>query len=369
MKKTVLFAFIFMALQKVAIAQNGGGCLNAISIAPGIHIVDSMISGSASFKDILPNPTKAIWYKFTPAQDGFISISSCSGGADTRLFVYAGKCDSLSLFGFNDDFCSKDASGDETASDISKQVKAGRTYFIEWDNAWDTARFTFTLSFSSTFSPTERQTCQTARIIKPGTTRVDSIFGIATHGDAGHANWYKFTPTANGKISISTCGTDADTRLWMYKGECNNLVDVAESDDECNGETQEEIAVAITDLAVAANTAYYFEFDDSWENVPFDFTLTFDALSSTTDELFSKNISLSPNPANDAINLRFDLDKIVDVSVRIHNSLGQTVFMQKLGTVQRQEARIDTSGLGIGIYYVEIVSGAHRTNKKLVINR
>lgn len=368
MKKIIITLFLAYTSHILSFAQTSGGCKNATPIQTGYHIVDTMDKGAATYASIYPNPTKAKWYKFTPSQDGLLNISSCGGGADTRLFLYEGSCDTLNLYGHNDDYCSKDASGEETASDISKFVKSGKTYFIEWDNAWDTVTFGFSLSFNANFAPTEMQACQTAKSIKAGIVKVDSIVGIASHGDAGHSNWYKFTPTSSGKLSISSCGLDADTRLWVYQGSCNSLIPVAESDDECDGASLPGVAVALSEIAVTANSTYYFEWDDSWENVPFEFTLTFDGTSSANDAVLSKSISLAPNPANDHVDMHFNLEKASDVTVRLLNPMGQVVYTQKYGSILRGVETIDTDRLQSGIYILTITDGVKQTNKKLVIN-
>jgi hypothetical protein len=369
MKKIILSTLIIVSILATSNAQNGGGCQNAISILPGTYLSDSMVVGSATFDSIYPNPNRAIWYKFTPTQDGLMNISSCGGGSDTRLFVYSGSCNALNLFGYNDDYCAKNASGEETASDISKFVKAGKTYYFEWDSAWDSIRFGFSLSFSSNYVPTSMQACTSAKIINTGRTVVDSIIGFATHGDAGHSNWYKYTPANNGKLSISTCGIDADTRLWVYKGACNALVSVAESDDECDGATLRELAVAISGLAVTANTPYYLEWDDSWENAPFEFNLTFDAASSLNDEGLSKSITLAPNPANDFLEVHFNLEKTAVMDLTIFNTMGQPVLSKKTASILRGVEKLDVSALNSGIYIMQISDGIKRTNKKVLINR
>ena len=369
MKKIVLTAIICCSVFLATKAQDGGGCSKAIAISPGYHIVDTMIAGAATSANTDPYPTKARWYKYTPSADGLMHISSCDGGADTRLFIYTGTCDTISLFGFNDDYCAKNASGDETASDISKFVKAGKTYFIEWDNAWDTVSFGFSLTFSSNFAPTEMQACSSAKTIKTGTIKVDSMVGIASKGDAGHSNWYKFTPTNSGKLSISTCGVDTDTRLWVYKGTCNELVSIAESDDECDGENLPDVAVAITELAVEANTTYYLEWDDTWENNPFEFTMNLDGVSGTNDEILSKGITIAPNPARDFIDIHFKLEQSADIDVKIYNAMGQAILSQKMTSVLRGVEKLDVSQLGTGMYIVSMTDGTKQTNKKLVINR
>ena len=369
MKKIILTTVIMVSILAMSHAQNGGGCQKAIPILPGTYLSDSMVIGAATFDSIYPNPNRAVWYKYTPTQDGLLNISSCGGGSDTRLFVYSGTCNALNLFGYNDDYCAKNASGEETASDISKFVKAGTTYFFEWDSAWDSIRFNFSLSFSSNYVPTSMQACSSAKIVNTGRTVVDSIIGFATHGDAGHSNWYKFTPAKNGKLSISTCGIDADTRLWVYKGACNSLVSVAESDDECDGATLSEIAVAISGLAVTANTTYYLEWDDSWENVPFEFNLTFDAASGLNDGALSKSITLAPNPANDFLEVYFNLEKTMNIDLTIFNTMGQVILSKKTTSILRGVEKLDVSGLNAGIYMMQISDGTKQTNKKVLINR
>lgn len=365
-----LFLILFVYTTSDSLnAQNGGNCRNAISISPGSYVVDSMILGGASFSHIYPKPTRAKWFKYTPSQDGLMRVSSCGGQADTRLFMYSGTCDTLNLFGFNDDFCPKDSSGEETASDIAKFVKAGKTYYIEWDNAWDSVRFNFSLSFSTSYVPTAMQACSSAKTINAGTTAVDSLIGFASHGDAGHANWYKFTPASNGKLSISTCGIDVDTRLWIYKGACNALIPVSESDDECDGATQKEIAVAISDLSVFANTTYYLEWDDSWEDAPFQFNLFFDPASNVVEEGFSKNIILTPNPASDWLDVHFNLDKMTAIEWTIFYTIGQPISTHKMSSILRGVEKIYVGDLTAGMYIIQISDGLKTTNKKLIINR
>ena len=370
---TIFLCFSFSLLK----AQNGGGCRKAISIVPGIYIVDSMIAGAATFYRNEPFPTKAKWYKYAPTQDGLLNISSCSGGADTRLFMYVGNCDSLSLFGSSDDYCTSGTLGDDVASDISKFVNAGKTYFFEWDNAWDTVKFSFILTFNANPSAVrETQTCSTAKTIIAGTMVVDSLFGYATHGDAARANWYKYTPKTNGKISISTCGEDVDTRIWVYKGACTALTKIAESDDDCDGTQFVNLAVALQDIPVVANTTYYLEWDDSWENNSFDFVLAFDATSALNDDVLSKSISLSPNPASDYVDLNFNFNETTSLNITIYNTFGQAVLSKKMDSILLHRSpdgkgieKLDIHDLTSGLYIIEITEGAKHTNKKLIINR
>ncbi len=370
MKKLLLITLSTLFFASFSIAQNnGGGCRKAIAVTPGIYQIDSFVSGAATYTNIYPFPNKAKWYKYTAPADGLLTISSCFGGADSRLFLYTGTCDTLIQAGFNDDFCDMDAtSGDEYAASITRPVKANRTYYFEWDNAWDPPVFPFSVSFS-TFIPRATQTCETATTIALGVTNVDSLFGFALRGDANRANWYKYTPSKNGRLSISSCGQPVDTRVWMYRGICSSLININDSDDDCIGSIGDTIAAAITNQIVTAGTTYYFEWDDTWENSPFSFVLALDALTGVDEERLAQQVSMSPNPASDVLNLTLNFEKNTDINLRIVNSIGQSVLSKKMPNILRGAETLDLSTLKSGVYIVEISDGQLRTNKKLVINR
>lgn len=373
MKNFLLLTIVLFYSSTLSFAQtnNGGGCRKAITITTGTYTLDSFVSGVgvATYSIYHPFPTKAKWYKYTPTADGLLTISSCLGGSDTRLFLYVGSCDTLVQAGYNDDFCDMDAtSGDQYAASITKPVKANKSYFLEWDNAWDTAKFSFSLSLA-TYSPRATQTCETAMTIAAGVTNVDSLFGFSSRGDANRANWYKYTPSKNGRLSISSCGQDADTRIWMYRGICSNLIYVNDGDDDCLSSGGDSIPAAITNQIVTAGTTYYFEWDDTWENTPFSFLLTFDATTGVEENDLAQHISISPNPATDWLNLAMNFEKNTDIDVRIFNNIGQSVLTKKISHILRGSENLDLSRLKTGVYIVQISDGQTQTNKKLVISR
>ena len=370
MKKITLLTILSLATLTLSHSQNnGGGCRKAIVITPGTYTLDSFVTGVATYASIFPFPDKAKWYKYTPTTDGLMTISSCNGGSDTRLFLYQGSCDTLIQAGFNDDFCYVNSlSSDKNAASISKPVTANKSYFFEWDDAWDTTRFIFTLSLA-TYTPTATQTCETATMIAPGVIKIDSLFGYASRGDANRANWYKYTPSKNGRLSISSCGQDADTRVWMYRGICSSLTAINGSDDDCLTASGDTIAASISNQLVTLGTTYYFEWDDTWENLPFSFLLTFDAANGVAEEQLQQRVVISPNPASSILNLDMNFDKTTNLNIRILNNFGQTVLTQKVNNILRGVQTLDLSALISGIYIVEISDGQTRTNKKLVISR
>ena len=370
MKKNQLIVLFFLLASPIFLAaqNNGAGCAKAIPAVVGTYTVDTMFRGTATFGGLYPFPTRAIWYKYTPPTDGLMMISSCGGGADTRLLLYTGTCAQLASAAFSDDFCDFDGSGEPLAANIAKPVKAGTAYFFEFDNAWDSTIFTFTLSLT-TFTPRATQVCSTATTIAPGIINVDSLFGYASRSDASRANWYKFTPTRNGKISINTCNNDVDTRLWVYRGTCAALIPIADSDDDCASGRGNLFAVSIQNLDVTAGQTYYFEFDDAGENSDFPFIFTYDVANNVADNRLSQSVNLAPNPATDAVDVVVELDKTSDLTVKIFNTVGQQVLTEKIDKILRGSLRLNVSELKSSVYIVEVSDGVAKTRKKLVINR
>ena len=93
----------------------------------------------------------ASWYEFIPPTNGSITIASCGGGVDTRLWVYKGICGNLTSVANSDDDCEMSTGSDLWATSISGiAVLQGQSIFIEWDNRWSTSGFDFTIAYDST---------------------------------------------------------------------------------------------------------------------------------------------------------------------------------------------------------------------------
>jgi plastocyanin len=74
-------------------------CSSAVAMSPGtVYTVNT--DGATSIGDPDPPPcstiSKGVWYSFTPATSGRITISTCDSDFDTVLAVYTGSCGSLS---------------------------------------------------------------------------------------------------------------------------------------------------------------------------------------------------------------------------------------------------------------------------------
>ncbi|MBL7953378.1 MAG: VCBS repeat-containing protein [Flavobacteriales bacterium] len=149
--RSILTVLLFTA-SIVLFGQNS--CSTALAITPGTYTVTAVDGPEA------PSPiciatgvaTAAEWYKYTPAQDTAITITTDLGtGTDTRIQIYTGSCGSLICVGGDDD------SGTlyNLASVATLNVEANVTYRIAFDNRWTSAGFSFRLTELAPIVPAE----------------------------------------------------------------------------------------------------------------------------------------------------------------------------------------------------------------------
>ena len=118
-------------------------------------------------------------------------------------------------------------------------------------------------------------------ITKPGKfSTLGASYGAGCNNcsdGATNANWYKFIPPVDGKIKISSCQADVDTRLWVYDGTCGALSQIAASDDDCvsSNITGEQEASYVSELVVSRNEPIYLEWDNAHSNSSFFFQVAY----------------------------------------------------------------------------------------------
>lgn len=123
-------------------------CATATNLTAPSTFTSGTLTGTGASQ---PGATAARWYKFTPTSSGMLQISSCAGGADTRLWIWSGNCTSLQAVASNDDFAGCISTGaSEYASRIQNLILlAGVTYYFEWDNYWENTSFTWSFTYSA----------------------------------------------------------------------------------------------------------------------------------------------------------------------------------------------------------------------------
>lgn len=114
-------------------------------------------------------------------------------------------------------------------------------------------------------------TCQNAPTLVAGEYFMATINGepstpICTGGQtATQGLWYKYTPTANFQLTITTnllpANQNKDSRLHVYTGNCGALTCVGGNDDISGSNYLSEYT-----FAAIANTTYFIVFDNRWGN-------------------------------------------------------------------------------------------------------
>jgi len=94
------------------------------------------------------------------------------------------------------------------------------------------------------------------------------------------------------------------------------------------------------------------------------------ALSSSNEILNDVRIGLSPNPADDQLNIAMELDKAMDLQVTIVNIAGQIVYQDNLNNLNEglRSQSIDISSLQSGLYLLNLSNQDGVMTKKFAKN-
>jgi hypothetical protein len=260
-------------------AQNGGDtCADAVVAGPGIYSDAAIVPGTGGATQA--GATDALWYSYTPATDGLLSINSCASdpaGIDTRLYVYTDGCDTLTLVANDDDGCDAPNGFGSLLADVA--VVAQQEYLIQWDDRWGADAFDWELTGPDAYVPPTGLVCNEAFIAVPGIYNDAAITpgsGSATQAGATDALWYSYTAEADGTMGINSCASDPagiDTRLYVYTDGCDTLTAVANDDDGCDAPNG--FGSLLADVAVTSGQEYLIQWDDRWGADAFDWELTF----------------------------------------------------------------------------------------------
>ena len=78
-------------------------------------------------------------------------------------------------------------------------------------------------------------------------------------------------------------------------------------------------------------------------------------------------IRMTPNPADDQVQISYTLPTPTDLNIEIRNGTGAIVFAQKQANVQSGVVRVDCKSWGSGSYFVYLQYGVERKLEKLVV--
>lgn len=187
-----------------------------------------------------------IWALYVPSRSGTVTVSTCgSADYDTRLAAYLGLCGSATLVACNDDTL-----GCGLTSSMSFPAAEGDLVLLRIGGfAAGAGTGNVTIAIDPTIVADQ---CDEALPVGEGTVPFSTLAASAggpllppecEEGAGlsfGPDVWALYVPSANGRATISTCGTaNFDTRLAAYRFDCQDPVLLACNDDspQCPGLT------------------------------------------------------------------------------------------------------------------------------------
>lgn len=165
-----------------------------------------------------------IWYRYTAAGAGTVTVSLLGSSFDTKLAVYAGEsCSPLlsAMLGCNDDF------GNSLTSQVSFQATAGGKYLIEVGgfNSDEVGPGKISITAAVTPPPAPKDDCASAQPVGD-VTNLPFDTRNATFDGPGRCmrspnTWFCYTASCTGDVTVSLLGSSFDTMLAVYNGcEC-----------------------------------------------------------------------------------------------------------------------------------------------------
>jgi len=128
-------------------------------------------------------------------------------------------------------------------------------------------------------------------------------------------------------------------------------------------ESIQGVDVILEDLDIAA-----FIIEDKQEVLNATHVKPFLGSAASVNELSIKPIDVYPNPSSDKINIEFDIRRVSEVNIKLHNLLGQTVLSKsKTFSSGQRKFQIDVSDLETGIYILELSDGISASTQKVII--
>lgn len=124
-------------------------------------------------------------------------------------------------------------------------------------------------------------TCTTALQVISGvyaSTGPTSGYAGPACGSGTNGNWYVYTATFNGAITITSChplntGLQFDTYLKVYTGDCDNLVCVAYNDDMGGSNCPTNAFASYLQVNVTAGQDYFIVWTNTFSSLPFSWEL------------------------------------------------------------------------------------------------
>jgi len=194
-----------------------------------------------------------IWFVYTPAEGGLLTVHTTGSSFDTAIGVFKGVCGALTAYSCNDD------DGDEITSSLDVVVNAGETIrFLIGGYDGATGELVVSLSLDPNAPIVAGDTCDRALEIlhSPFIETLDTTNATNAGppcGDVrlGSGVWFTLLAPVSGLLKINLEGSAIDTGLGLYKGSCGSLSEV-----DCDGNGNGDLT-SLINTSVTGGTRYY----------------------------------------------------------------------------------------------------------------
>lgn len=254
----------FLAFALFLIVVSGGSnasaqsetCSAAPTVGPGIYASSNLFAttdGAAC-----ANGQRDVWFRYDPPSDGIATFSTCDEFGtflDTVLSVHTACPGSVAnQIGCNDQ---DNSCGNSNQSSVSVAVTGTSFYYVRVaGHTGLQGNFQLTITQAAPPAPSNNS-CANAEVVALNTTYNRTNVSATTDGSStcGGFNdvWFRYTPTANGNLTISTCGSAIDSILSVHSACVGNTGNQLVCDDDsgpCLGATSQ------VTLPVVSGTTY-----------------------------------------------------------------------------------------------------------------
>jgi hypothetical protein len=252
--------YVINLVESVPPANDLCGAALSITLASATASGDTTTATStgapATCNGVTLNAAPGVWYSFSTPTTKLVKVDTVGSAFDTRLGVSSGTCTALTCVTANDN----GPTGVTPQSELTFSAIGGTQYYFYVTGVNSLSAGAYTINVSEVFPPVN-DVCGGATIIScggtaSGTTTTATATGApatcTTSLNTAPGVWFKFTsPSSVQNVTVSTLGSNFDTKLGVFRGTCAGLICVGGNDD-FSGVTSQ---VSFTSLA---STDYYF---------------------------------------------------------------------------------------------------------------
>ncbi|MBI3843183.1 MAG: HYR domain-containing protein, partial [Planctomycetes bacterium] len=218
--------------------------------------------------------TNSVWYKWTPSQNYFGTVRTCTSTYDTIAAIWTGGCatGTYTTVACNDDSTTAPCAS-TLQSVVSWTATAGTTYLIEvvkFGTTGGGGTLQLTLLWGPP-PPPANDNCAAPTILAAGgpfpitvtesttaaTTEAGDPLQSCTFGGPAQNSksvWFSWTPTGNCNATFDTCTSTYDTVLTVHTGACGALSEVVCNDDATSGSCSGTLQSSVSWSAIGGTT-------------------------------------------------------------------------------------------------------------------